>query len=114
MAISTRSGAIALLLAAILVCGCVGCAFVAHSRGQLRVEATQVIVKEAETDLVRRRMQHGLYPSRLVPEPVDSWGRPLRIDVPGPEGRPYRVLSYGADGVPGGRGSNADIVNWEY
>jgi len=114
VAIVTRGRALVALLALALVSGGVGCAIVAHARGQIRVETTQVIVKEVETDLVRARMRRGAYPQYLVPEPVDSWGRPLRIEVPGPEGRPYRVLSYGADGLPGGRGPNADIVNWEY
>ena len=114
MRVITRARALGALLALALVSGAVGCAIVANARGQIRVEATQVIVKEAERDMVRKRVDRGLYPDRLVPSPVDSWGRPLRIEVPGPEGRPYRVLSYGADGEPGGRGSNADIVNWEY
>lgn len=114
MAVITRARALGALLALVLASGAVGCAIVANARGQVRVEATQVIVKEAERDMVRKRVERGLYPDRLVPSPVDSWGRELRIEVPGPEGRPYRVLSYGADGQPGGRGPNADIVNWEY
>lgn len=114
MAIVSRGRAIAALLSLVLISGGVGFAIVAHARGQVRVETTQVIVKDVEADLVRERMRQGTYPLYLVPEPVDSWGRPLQIEVPGPEGRPYRVSSYGADGQPGGRGRNADIVNWEY
>jgi general secretion pathway protein G len=38
--------------------------------------------------------------------PVDPWGRPFRYDAS--EGRPV-ILSYGADGQPGGDGTNADI-----
>jgi general secretion pathway protein G len=29
--------------------------------------------------------------------------------VPGPDGLPYDLLTYGADGEPGGTGENADL-----
>jgi general secretion pathway protein G len=39
----------------------------------------------------------------------DPWGNALELVVPGPDNRPFEVLSYGADGQPGGEGENADI-----
>lgn len=39
--------------------------------------------------------------------PNDPWGRPYRY-LPTAD-NPTRVVSYGADGVPGGEGANADI-----
>ena len=40
---------------------------------------------------------------------LDPWDRPYLYVLPGPGGHPYEVLSYGADGQPGGEGENADI-----
>jgi len=42
----------------------------------------------------------------------DPWGRPYIYRYPGENGV-YDILSYGADGEPGGEGLNADIVSWE-
>lgn len=38
----------------------------------------------------------------------DPWGNPVQYRVPG-EGRPFDLLSLGADGQPGGESYNADI-----
>ena len=43
--------------------------------------------------------------------PNDPWGRPYTYRVPGRDGRPFDLLSLGADGVPGGTGENEDISN---
>lgn len=40
---------------------------------------------------------------------LDPWNRPYWYVVPGPGDFPYEVLSYGADGVAGGEGENADV-----
>ncbi|MFG0328784.1 MAG: type II secretion system protein GspG [Phycisphaerales bacterium] len=40
---------------------------------------------------------------------LDPWGRPFLLVTPGPNGHPYEVLTYGADGAPGGEGANADL-----
>ncbi|NND02017.1 MAG: type II secretion system major pseudopilin GspG [Acidimicrobiia bacterium] len=39
----------------------------------------------------------------------DPWGRRFLFVTPGPDGHPYEVISYGADGQPGGDGENADL-----
>ncbi len=44
--------------------------------------------------------------------PLDPWGRPYIYHSPGDHG-PYDLLSYGADGTPGGDGDNRDITSWE-
>jgi general secretion pathway protein G len=41
-------------------------------------------------------------------DPVDPWGHPYQYNSPGSKG-PFEVISYGADGKPGGDGANADI-----
>jgi general secretion pathway protein G len=42
----------------------------------------------------------------------DPWGNDLVIRQPGEE-RNFDLISYGADGQPGGEGDNADITNWD-
>lgn len=42
--------------------------------------------------------------------PVDPWGNQYQYSVPGQKA-PYRILSLGADGAPGGTGANADIAS---
>lgn len=44
--------------------------------------------------------------------PLDPWSKPYVYKSPGDHG-PYDVISYGADGVPGGDGDNRDITSWE-
>lgn len=44
--------------------------------------------------------------------PKDPWGREYIYISPGVHGE-FDLLSYGADGAPGGEGKNADIKNWE-
>ena len=42
---------------------------------------------------------------------MDPWGRPYLYIAPGPSGHPFEVISYGADGMPGGEpgSENADL-----
>src|SRR5436190_24218658 len=41
--------------------------------------------------------------------PNDPWGRPYQYQVPGKDGAPFEIFSLGADGKPGGEGSDADV-----
>ena len=46
--------------------------------------------------------------------PADPWGHPYVYVSPGrvnPTG--YDLLSYGADGQPGGEGKNPDLTSWK-
>ena len=43
--------------------------------------------------------------------PLDPWGHPYIYRSPGEHGD-YDIISYGADGRPGGDGEDADIVSW--
>lgn len=45
--------------------------------------------------------------------PKDPWDRQYYYRSPGESGRPYDLLSYGADGGPGGEGDARDISSWE-
>ena len=40
---------------------------------------------------------------------LDPWRRPYYYVTPGPNQYPYEVLTYGADGVPGGTGEDSDV-----
>ena len=68
------------------------------------------------------RLNNGRYPTgeeglqALVPEfiqrlPNDPWSNPYRYSVPGQDGRPYAIATWGADGREGGSGENEDIAN---
>lgn len=44
--------------------------------------------------------------------PSDPWGRPYQYLNPGVKGE-IDVFSFGADGQPGGEGTNADVGSWQ-
>jgi general secretion pathway protein G len=41
--------------------------------------------------------------------PADPWGRPYQYALPGANGQPFAIFSYGADGKLGGEGLDTDI-----
>jgi len=45
--------------------------------------------------------------------PKDPWGNDYKYASPGEQGRPYDIVSYGADGRAGGEGENKDVGSWE-
>ena len=56
-----------------------------------------------------RNYRSGGYIDRLQKDP---WGNDYQYLRPGRDGRDYDLYSLGADGRPGGEGSNADVGNW--
>ena len=44
--------------------------------------------------------------------PNDPWGRAYIYKYPGEHGDEPDIYSFGGDGLPGGEGTNADIVSW--
>ena len=44
--------------------------------------------------------------------PLDPWGNPFVYESPSEHGE-YAIMSYGADGKPGGEGIDMDIVSWK-
>jgi general secretion pathway protein G len=44
--------------------------------------------------------------------PNDPWGNEYEYTIPGADGNPYGIRSYGADRKEGGEGNNADITSW--
>ena len=45
--------------------------------------------------------------------PLDPWSHDYVYIVPGPDNQPYKIVSYGADGEPGGDGKNVDISSFD-
>lgn len=74
-------------------------------------QGMQALVEEPETEPLPRKWNKGGYleKSRL---PKDPWGYEYVYLSPGVNGD-YDIISYGADGVPGGEDKNHDINNWE-
>ena len=81
-----------------------------------------------ETALDTYRLDMGGYPNSLeelrksekprwdgpyLPKdiPLDPWGNEYVYKVPGEDGNPYKIMSYGADGKEGGTDNNEDIVH---
>jgi general secretion pathway protein G len=44
---------------------------------------------------------------------ADPWGHAYDYQVPGPNGLPFGVRSFGADGQEAGDGNDKDMVSWE-
>jgi general secretion pathway protein G len=61
----------------------------------------------APSDPAQRARWKGPYLDEGVP--LDPWGNPYQYRVPGEDGRPFAIVSLGADGKPGGEGIDADI-----
>lgn len=64
------------------------------------------VLDTAPSDDQSRARWHGPYLDEKVP--MDPWGHPYQYAVPGRDGMPFAIYSYGADGKPGGEGINAD------
>jgi len=44
---------------------------------------------------------------------LDPWGNPYEYNCPGQQDEPFEVVTFGADGRPGGEGTNNDIYSWQ-
>jgi general secretion pathway protein G len=102
--------------------------------GSSKSKAAKAQISLLETALDTYRLDVGKYPTtdqglevlRTKPSDVEKWDGPyLPKDVPmDPWGKPYvyrapgehgdfDIISYGADGRPGGEGEDADVVSWK-
>lgn len=105
-------------------------------KGKVKLARTQIAT--LKTVLNEYRLENGAYPSTeqglaalyekptvppvpetwdgpYIEEPVqhDPWNHPYVYRCPGEHNKQgYDLLSYGADGVEGGTGPDADIANW--
>ncbi len=75
-------------------------------------QGLDALIKKPETGRIPSKWQEGGYltPARI---PKDPWGKDYIYISPGSEGREFEIISYGADGEPGGEGKNADIESWK-
>jgi general secretion pathway protein G len=102
--------------------------------GKSKQKAAKAQISLFETALDTYRLDVGKYPTtemglqalRDKPEdverwdgpylpkevPLDPWGRPYEYRCPGDHGE-FDILSFGADGSPGGEKEDADIVSWK-
>ncbi len=100
-----------------------------------RIAATHTQINSFMTALGAYKLDTGLFPTteqglqalRARPQdlhqwngpylpkeiPLDQWGRPYLYKFPGEHGDEPDIISYGADGQPGGEGNNADAVSWK-
>lgn len=69
-------------------------------------EGLGVLVKAPDDEAGRARWR-GPYLDEGVP--ADPWGHPYQYSIPGRDGLPFALYSFGADGKPGGEGNDADI-----
>ena len=71
-------------------------------------QGLQALIVKPTTNPIPMNWKQGGYLERL---PNDPWGRPYLYLNPGVKGE-IDIMSYGADGQPGGEGNNADIGSW--
>jgi general secretion pathway protein G len=105
---------------------CSDCGKTRHVAANAQIQALSTALENYEHDVGSYpSTEQGLAALRTEPELVWGWDGPYLIkDVPNdPWGRPYiyrfsgkrtekpEIGSYGADGVPGGEGNEADIFN---
>jgi general secretion pathway protein G len=73
-------------------------------------QGLEALVRKPTVGDLPTRWREGGY---LAKVPADSWARPFVYVSSGADGkREYDLVSFGADGVPGGEGNNADIESW--
>jgi len=74
-------------------------------------QGLDALLKQPEAGRIPTRWREGGYlkPARI---PKDPWGRDYVYLAPGSDNREYEIISYGADGEPGGEGNNEDIESW--
>lgn len=72
-------------------------------------QTLQALVTKPEVGRIPAHYREGGYIKKI---PLDPWGNDYVFLSPGIHGD-YDLISYGADGEPGGEGNNADIDSWE-
>lgn len=72
-------------------------------------QGLEALVRTPESGRVPKNYRKGGYIDRL---PKDPWANAYVYISPGTHGD-YDITSYGADGVPGGEGEDADINSWD-
>ena len=74
-------------------------------------QGLQALVQPPETGNIPKNWRQGGYLEKGK-IPKDPWGNEFIYLCPGTHGD-FDIISYGADGVPGGEGKDKDINSWE-
>jgi len=74
-------------------------------------QGLEALVSEPSTGKIPKNYRKGSYFEKKKIA-LDPWGNPYVYISPGLENE-YDIISYGADGKPGGEGYDADITNWD-
>ncbi len=72
-------------------------------------QGLDALVSPPTTGREAKKFRQGGYLDRV---PTDPWENEYRYLSPGAHGA-FDISSYGADGLPGGEGNDADINSWE-
>ena len=72
-------------------------------------QGLEALVRIPESGRIPKNYRKDAYMDRV---PKDPWGEPYVYVSPGAHGD-YDISSYGADGVAGGEGEDADINSWD-
>lgn len=73
-------------------------------------QGLDALVTQPETGRIPSKFAAGGYLKKV---PNDPWGNPYVYVSPGIHDRNFDLISYGADGEPGGEEFDADINSWE-
>ncbi|ABW66842.1 general secretion pathway protein G [Desulfosudis oleivorans Hxd3] len=73
-------------------------------------QGLEALVRKPESGNTDNWQEGGYLEKGKVPR--DPWGNPFVYMCPGVHGD-FDIISYGADGAPGGEGKYADIKSWE-
>ena len=73
-------------------------------------QGLKALVSKPETGRIPTKFAAGGYLRKM---PDDPWGNPYVYISPGIHSRDFDLISYGADGEPGGDEFDADIQSWE-
>ena len=80
----------------------------AHGRYPTQQQGLEALVrKPAQEPIPVNYPESGYLSGRSVP--LDPWKNPYIYLCPGRQNEPFEILSYGADGEPGGSGADADV-----
>lgn len=74
-------------------------------------QGLQALVEKPESGIIPKKWKEGGYLEKGK-VPNDPWGNEFVYLSPGLQSD-FDIISYGADGVPGGENEDKDINNWE-
>ena len=80
----------------------------AHGRYPTQQQGLEALVQKPSQEPIPENDPDGGYLSGRV-VPPDPWKRPYVYLIPGRQDENFEILSYGADGEPGGSGADADV-----